>query len=188
MDNASTNITKYSRAFYQEYECDYFSIKSLFLWLYRVIRIALSIIFIWSGASKLLDPASFAVIIEAYGLIPDIMIMPAAILLPFAEVIAGAGLIFDIKGSLTSITIMILLFMAILLYGLWLGFDIDCGCFGPGDPESKAFHGLSNALFRDILLLIGITYLYVYRFIKPLKPREVKRIVNKFKNKRSGCE
>ena len=41
------------------------------------------------------------------------------------------------------------LFMAILGYGISMGLDVDCGCFGPEDPESKAFHGLRAALYRD---------------------------------------
>jgi len=60
------------------------------IWPYRVVRIILASIFLWSGAVKLLDPISFAAIIEAYGLIPESWIMPVAICLPSLEAITSA--------------------------------------------------------------------------------------------------
>ena len=42
--------------------------------------------------------------------------------------------------------------------------DIDCGCFGPNDPEAVAFHDLRGAFYRDLLLMLLIAYLYLWRF------------------------
>ena len=95
----------------------------------------LSGIFIYSGLMKLMDPQRFAEIISVFGLLPHALIFPAAILLPILEVAAGVGLVFSLRGSLAAITAMLALFMAVLVYGIHLGLDIDCGCFGPEDPE-----------------------------------------------------
>jgi hypothetical protein len=58
---------------------------------------------------------------------------------------------------------LLLLFIGVLSYAVWLGLDIDCGCFGPEDPEHRAFAGLRMALFRDVLLSIPVLYLFWYR-------------------------
>ena len=140
------------------------------IWSYRTIRIILSAVFFWSGVSKLFSPESFAVIIEAYGLIPDSWIMPMSIGLPALEVILAVGLLMDIRGSLMGITVLLALFMAILGYGIHLGLDVDCGCFGPEDPEADAFHGLRSALYRDLVMVGAILYLYVWRFVRSAQP------------------
>ena len=127
-------------------------------------------IFLWSGIAKLLAPASFAVIIEAFGLIPESWAMPVALVLPALEVFAAVGLLLDIRGSLAIVSGMLVLFMAILLYGIQLGLDIDCGCFGPHDPESRAFHSLRPALYRDFVMMAGVIYLYVWRRVRSIQP------------------
>ena len=138
--------------------------------IYHLIRISLSVIFLWSGISKLIDPKKFAVIIDVYGLIPDALILPMAIVLPFLEMVFGLGLLLEIRGSLAVITGLLMLFMAILSYGIWLGLDVDCGCFGPQDPESEAFHSLRPALYRDYIMIAGIAYLYFWRYYRSIKP------------------
>lgn len=140
------------------------------IWIYRFVRISLAVIFFWSGVSKLFIPESFAVIIEAYGLVPDSWIMPTAILISALEVILAIGLLFDIRGTLAGITGLLVLFMAILIYGIRIGLDVDCGCFGPEDPEAEAFHGLRPALYRDMGMAVCISYLYVWRNIRHKTP------------------
>ncbi len=90
--------------------------------------------------------------------------MPIAIGLPILEILAAIGLLFDVRGSLAVVAGLLVLFLAILGYGVWLGLDIDCGCFGPGDPEGEAYKGLRPALYRDLVMLTGVAYLYVWRF------------------------
>ncbi len=148
--------------------------------IYRGVRYFLAAVFLWSGITKLLDPVSFGVLIEAYGLIPKTWVMPAAILLASLEIIAGAGLIPDIYGSLAIIAGMGVLFIAILSYGIHMGLDIDCGCFGPQDPESKAFHGLRAALYRDFVLMAGVLYLYAWRHYRSVRPDRLKALFTRF--------
>lgn len=132
---------------------------------YHFLRLLLVVIFFWSGISKGLHPNDFAAIVGAYGLLPDILVFPAAIGLIVIEIIAAVGLLFEKRGALFLITLMMILFLAVLAYGIHLGLDIDCGCFGPNDPEAEAFHDLRGALRRDLLLMLAIGYLYLWRFI-----------------------
>ena len=117
-------------------------------------------------------------------MIPESWIMPVAVGLPVLEVLAALGLLMDIRGSLTVITALLVLFMGILGYGVWMGLDIDCGCFGPEDPEADAYNGLRPALYRDIVMMAGVCYLYFWRFHRSVSPIRLKAI---FKNK-SGEE
>ena len=131
--------------------------------LYHGLRLMLVTIFLWSGIAKFLHPNQFAATVEAYGLLPDVLIVPIAVSLIFAEIIAAVGLLFEKRGALTLITLMMILFLAVLSYGIYLGLDVDCGCFGPDDPEAEAFHDLRGALLRDLLLMLAIGYLYLWR-------------------------
>ncbi len=90
-------------------------------WSYPAIRWVLGSVFIYSGGVKLLDPITFAVLIEAYGLVPDCLLLPVAVILAGLEVVAGVGLFFDVRGSLSVITSLLALFIAILGYGIRMG-------------------------------------------------------------------
>ena len=137
---------------------------------YLILRLIMVIIFLWSGVAKALHPADFSATVGAYGLLPDVLVMPVALTLILAEILAAIGLLFEKLGALTAITLMMVIFLGILSYGIYLGLDIDCGCFGPEDPEAQAFHDLRGALVRDLLLMPVIGYLYLWRFINSLTP------------------
>jgi len=154
-------------------------------WLYRLCRWTLGGIFICTGGSKLLDPEVFAVLIEASGITPDGLLMPVAIGLPLLEVIAGIGLLFDIRGSLALITGLLMLFMVILGYGIWMGLDVDCGCFGTEDPEAEAFHELRLSLLRDLVMMAGVAFIYGYRRYRAIQPVSVRvAVYQKFSERR----
>lgn len=123
------------------------------------VRWVLAGIFVYSGSVKLVDPSRFAEIIAGFGLLPDALVYPIAVLLPVVELIAGIGLIFALRGSLQAITVMLVVFIAVLLYGIHLGLDIDCGCFGPEDPE-QAYKGLKAALARDAVMMAAVLFIY----------------------------
>jgi uncharacterized membrane protein YphA (DoxX/SURF4 family) len=127
--------------------------------LERGVRLVLAGIFIYSGAIKLLDPAAFAEIIAGFGLLPDVFVIPAAVILPIVELVAGIGLVFAVPGSLSIITAMLAVFIAVLGYGIHLGLDIDCGCFGPEDPE-QAYKSLRSALGRDAVMMGAAAFIY----------------------------
>lgn len=156
-------------------------------WLYKFVRWVSGCIFIYAGSTKLLEPEIFAVLIEAYGLVPEGLLMPVAIVLPVLEVLAGAGLLFDIKGSLSITAGLLVLFIAVLGYGIWMGLDVDCGCFGPKDPEYKAFHSLKLTLFRDLVMITGLTFIYGWRRYRPIIPVNIMILVSKhfFKKRRT---
>jgi uncharacterized membrane protein YphA (DoxX/SURF4 family) len=148
--------------------------------IYRWSRWVLGIVFIYAGVTKLIEPRVFAVLIEAYGIVPDGLLFPVAVFLPLFEVVAGAFIILDIRGSLGVICGLTLIFMIILGYGIHMGLDVDCGCFGPEELESQAFHGLRQAFVRDIVMLMGILFLYIWRRYRCIRPRTFYALVTDF--------
>jgi uncharacterized membrane protein YphA (DoxX/SURF4 family) len=148
--------------------------------LYKIIRWLLGGVFLYAGITKLLEPESFAVLIEAYGIVPQVLLLPVALLLPLLEAAAGIGLLFDVRGSLSAIAVLLVVFIALLAYGIRLGLDVDCGCFGPGDPEAEAFHGLWSSLYRDLWMVAGVIYLYFFRRCRGIRPRALRLAVNPF--------
>jgi uncharacterized membrane protein YphA (DoxX/SURF4 family) len=134
-------------------------------------------IFIYSGSIKLMEPKTFAILIEAYGIVPESLLMPVAITLPVLEVAAGIGLLFDIEGSLSMVAALLGLFITILIYGIWIGIDVDCGCFGPEDPGSEVSHGLKASLYRDLIMLSVIVFLYIWRRYRSIEPLKITLIV-----------
>lgn len=131
-------------------------------WCYLALRLALAAVFIYAGAVKLMDPKAFALVISRYGLAPDFLLAPVALGLPALEVLAGLGLILEVRGSLTAITAMLLMFAVVLWFGVLQGLSIDCGCFS---AEEQAGHaGLRQALSRDLAMLAVAAYLYFHRW------------------------
>lgn len=148
--------------------------------LYTLIRWLLGGVFLVSGVIKLSQPQQFAHIIEAYGLISPELVFPAGLGLSMLEVIAGLALMLDLRYALTVITSLLLFFIIILGYGLALGLNIDCGCFGSENPEGKAFHGLDSALYRDLAMLAGVGFLYFQRYKNGFNPKPIYQTFSKF--------
>ena len=130
-------------------------------WSYRVIRIGLGMLFVWAGWIKLADPEGFAEIISGYALVPGSLLVPVAIGLPVLEVVAGLGLIFDVRGSRGLIFGLLVMFVFVLWFGILKDLDIDCGCFAPADLKQ---HGaLRSAMYRDLGMMAAVLYLFWWR-------------------------
>ncbi|MEX1299388.1 MAG: MauE/DoxX family redox-associated membrane protein [Desulfotignum sp.] len=151
---------------------------------YMAVRFILGGIFLYSGVLKLSDLEAFAGIIHAWDMLPRQLTGMAALVIALTEFSAGAGLILDIKASLGTITVLLVMFMVLLSYGIGMGYDIDCGCFGESDPEAQAFHSLRQALVRDIFMASMAGFLYLWRRRKPHNPVSWDQLFNHFFQKR----
>lgn len=133
--------------------------------LYRLVRFALAGLFIYGGGIKLLDPKAFAATISVYNLVPEELLPVVAIGLPLIEVLAGIGLLFDIRGSLSTIFGLLAMFVFVLWYGILKNLDVDCGCFGPEELASQG--KLWSAFYRDLILAGGVVpFLYISRWMR----------------------
>ncbi len=150
---------------YSSFSNHFNAIKSFFRkgllhpWLYRVIRVALAVLFIYGGIVKLFDPKAFAATISSYELVPEMLLPVVAVGLPLVETIAGLALAFDRPWGLHWIAGLLALFIFVLGYGILGDLNVDCGCFGAEDLDKQA--SLRGAFYRD-LILIGVVTPYLY--------------------------
>lgn len=133
-------------------------------WLYRGTRVLLGGLFIWAGGVKLIYPRAFARTLSGWGLVPDELLVPVAIGLPVIEILAGLGLVFDIRGSLKVILGLVLMFLAVLGYGIMSNLNVDCGCFSA--EELHAHRSLRIAFLRDLGLMGMVGYLLMWRWFQ----------------------
>jgi len=138
-------------------------LKIVLLWLDLSARWVISLIFLAAAVPKLFDVHGFAAVIDAYGILPDIFLLPTAVVVPVVEIFLAVGLIFNRLKSKIEVVLVLLFFIILLSYSIWQGLDIDCGCFGPEDPEFKAFRGIRVALIRDIVMLVPLVYSFWYQ-------------------------
>lgn len=116
-----------------------------------VLRTVLSLVFLGAGISKALDPASFALAIERYRLLPWPLCATLALYLPWLEILAALGLWrrSTQAGAYLLLAGLSALFFGALASALMRGLDISCGCFGENHETS-----LGWALARAGLLTI----------------------------------
>ena len=130
-------------------------------WTYRVIRFILGSIFIYAGFIKLIDPKAFAQTISQYDIVPAFLLAPFAIGLPALEFLAGLGLILNIRGSLSVIFSLLVVFTAVLGYGILNDLNVDCGCFSPEEITGR--NNLRQAFYRDLFMIAGVFLLFFSR-------------------------
>ncbi len=130
-------------------------------WPARFFRIGLGVVFVWAGAVKLYAPRAFARTISGYGLVPDELLVPVAIGLPAIEFVAGVGLLLNRRWSFGLVSGLLLMFIAVLGFGIWGELDVDCGCFSQAELDARL--GLRIALARDIAMLAVVGYLIFWR-------------------------
>jgi putative oxidoreductase len=123
-----------------------------------LMQVALGVLFVFAGATKVLDPGAFAIEIQRYHLIPWIPGALASVYLPWLEILAGLLLLlrrFE-RGALLLITCLLLVFTFALASATFRGLNIDCGCFG----KVFAATGTIIPLLRNMLLLAFTGFLW----------------------------
>jgi hypothetical protein len=124
----------------------------------KTCRALIIVILLAAALPKLFNIADFAAIINAYAILPGFAVTPVAVFLPLAEIALALGLIFNRATSKYLTIFLLFFFIAVLSYAISQGLDIDCGCFGPEDPEHRAFQGLRIAIVRDVVMIVLLSY------------------------------
>ena len=123
-------------------------------------RWILGLVFIVAGAEKIARPELFALSIEGYSLIPQVLVNLAALIIPWIEVMCG---IFLLGGLLVSASAAMLsgllgMFIAAIISAILRGFEIDCGCFGLQNSAPVGW----GKVFEDVALLLPGLHLMLY--------------------------
>ena len=131
-------------------------------YLLFLIRIFISLIFIYAGTEKISNPDDFTISISNYRLLPVALINFFAIILPWIEIVTGILLLFGIsvKENTTIIFTMLLVFTIAIVISLFRGLSIDCGCFGKGTQIGlfKLGENLLMLVASFLLMIFGSDY------------------------------
>lgn len=112
-------------------------------------RIALAVIFIvaayaklkpqapvpWTMGSMRVSLSMFAMQVDSYQLLPPWLVSPAAHILPPFELFVGLWLLSGVGLRYSALVTSLLLgvFFGVMVRSYFLGLEINCGCFGPGE-------------------------------------------------------
>ncbi len=128
-------------------------------YLSAILRVILGALFVMASWDKILHPARFAEDVANYALLPPLLVNLWALVLPWAEMIAGLLLILGLLSRSSSLILLLLLvsFIVAISINMIRGSQIDCGCFGSGEE-------LAIALRRDLVMLaMGVQVLFFER-------------------------
>jgi uncharacterized membrane protein YphA (DoxX/SURF4 family) len=126
-------------------------------------RMILGIVFIYASIDKILNPGQFAEIIHNYQILPDLLINPTAIILPWLELIMGAFLLIGIwlPGAVFLTNLLLAIFLGAMVFNLARGLDIHCGCFSTTVDLGDAAAPMVWYVIRDGLFIVpGIFLLW----------------------------
>lgn len=120
---------------------------------FKMCRIAFGLIFIVAGVPKIMFPEAFAANVANYQILPEMLVNPVALLLPWAELVCGVALVTNAftRAAALAQNLMMGVFMAALWYNISRGLDVSCGCFTVA-PE--AGDSMREAFQRDIVILV----------------------------------
>lgn len=94
-------------------------------------RTSLGLTLLAAAVAKLFDLNRFAARIGDFGLVFDQLVEPTAWFVVLAESLIGIAVLTYRRGGVAAATLLLLLFTSVLWYGIVIGLDLDCGCFGP---------------------------------------------------------
>ena len=122
-----------------------------FSFIQVLTRLILGGVFLWAGIVKIPDIEFFSYAVRAYNLLPEFLILPVAILVPYLECVIGLCLIlgFWTHASTLIASGLLIAFAGALGTKIYQGVHISCGCFGFGAERGS----LEWVLLQDVLLL-----------------------------------
>jgi len=110
-------------------------------------------VFVCSGTIKLFSFQTFALTVGEFGIVLDGLVMPVSFGICVVEVSAGIGMFFGMRWCTWILLGLLLLLMGVLAYGIWIGLDIDCGCWGEGIHVK-----LQTQLLIDFAIFAGLIW------------------------------
>jgi len=127
------------------------------------VRLIIGGLFLYAGLGKIIAPLDFAASMYNYKLLPDELIGPVAVAIPWIETLAGICLLlgFNTKGGSLAIAGLLTMFIIILIISAVRGLDVDCGCFS-GVERTVGF----LAIFEDLAMLAGALFILYFDRVK----------------------
>lgn len=113
---------------------------------------------LWAGVAKALDRQGSILAVDAYEVLPEMLVRPVATVLPWVEIGVAALLVLGlfVRFAGVSTAALAAVFIAGMAQAKARGLAIDCGCFGGGGPgEGVSWWDIA----RDVPILLTGLYL-----------------------------
>ncbi len=128
-------------------------------WLTVRAQFALGLVFVIASLPKIMDPPGFAKSVWMYQLVPALFIHPAALVLPWLELLCGLALCLGlwVRAAAGWIAILLLVFTTALSINLARHHPVDCGCFTTDTvvkTDAERLSDLRWAILRDLGFLL----------------------------------
>jgi putative oxidoreductase len=123
-----------------------------------VARVYLGTIFLLACWHKIAEPGAFAIDIATYQILPLALVNPMAIVLPWAELAAGAMLLVGFRTRAAALLVagMMAMFSVAIGVAVAKGLDMSCGCFA---SQGAAEDPISwRTIARDVGWLVLALY------------------------------
>lgn len=120
-------------------------------------RLALAVVWLYSGWQKITEPVSTKQAVRAYELFSDDTADLIAIVLPIGELILGVliliGLFLRFSAFISGV--LLLVFIGGIGWAWSRGLSIDCGCFGGGGANAEVtWWNYLSEILRDVVFLV----------------------------------
>lgn len=116
-------------------------------------KILIGLVFVLSSVTKIFEPEEFSKAIGSYKMMPETVLFPLAVVIPWLQLICGILLLADVYAKSSAFILSgLLVVYTIAITQAWLrGFDMECGCFDLmiGLPDKVGIF----AIIRDLVLL-----------------------------------
>jgi uncharacterized membrane protein YphA (DoxX/SURF4 family) len=122
-------------------------------------RLVIGVIFIVAGAGKVGHAPEFAAQIAGFQLLPQAVIAPMALGLPFLEILLGGCLVVGLFTRAWGWAAVVLLgaFDGAIASAVVRGMTVSCGCFGPNDKTVTTWAEVArDAIFVVLALAIAL--------------------------------
>ncbi|HEX3467867.1 MAG TPA: MauE/DoxX family redox-associated membrane protein [Candidatus Elarobacter sp.] len=124
-----------------------------------VLRVVLGAVFLVAGILKIGHGIEFATEIAAFRLVPQPLIAPMALGLPFLEVLLGGYLVIGLftRTAAWVAAVMLLAFDGAIASAVVRGLTVSCGCFGPGDKTTTSWGEVArDAIFVLLAVVVAL--------------------------------
>lgn len=148
----------------------------LLSWVGLGVRVYLGWLFLSASWHKVITPASFALDVATYQLLPRVLINGFAIVVPWVELIVGLLLLMGYRTRAAALLVALLMssFLVALLWALHLGLDMSCGCFA-----SQAAATEDTISWRTVVRDVVWLGLGVFVLVFDHEPLGIERLLSK---------
>jgi uncharacterized membrane protein YphA (DoxX/SURF4 family) len=128
-------------------------------WVVLVLRIALGAIFLFAGAAKVGHADQFAAQIAGFRLLPQPVVAPLAVALPYLEILLGGYLVVGLftRTAAWFAVALLAVFDLAVASAVVRGMTVSCGCFGPNDTTVTTWAEVArDAVFVLLAVIVAL--------------------------------